>query len=146
MDTNNLIDELRKTITAIVDDGLDKIIIDDAWRANVDRLCKQVLTGNPGDFLQWDVISRTMVVGNADFVRDELNFLKNLPDWKGRWENAIAESPVGHPTFYDDFPSSSGNLIHQAYHLAQFGKKRGWTLAQQVLSSNLAVVMEACVD
>jgi len=124
-----LIDQLRRSITAIVDDGLDRTTIDGAWLTNVDSLCQRVLTCDPGDFLQWDVILRTMVVGNAEFVCDELNFLKDLPDWKGRWENAIEESPVGHPTFYDDFPSSSGNLITQAYHLAQFEIKTGMDIS-----------------
>jgi hypothetical protein len=70
-----------------------------------------------------------MVVGNAEFVRDELNYLKDLPDWKSRWEKALEESPVGNPTLYNDFPSSSGNLIHQAYHLAQFENKTGMDIS-----------------
>jgi hypothetical protein len=125
-----LIDELKRAIAAMVDDRSLRTTIGDAWLTNIDRLCQKVLTCDPNDFLNWDMISRTMVVGNADFVRDELNFLKDLPDWKDRWENAIEESPVGHPTFYDDFPSSSGNLIHQAYHLAQFNKKTGLDVSQ----------------
>lgn len=125
-----LIDQLRRTITAIVDDGLDGTTTDDAWRKNADRFCQLVLTCDPRDFLQWDVILRTMVVGNAEFVRDELNFLKDLPDWKSRWENAIEESSIGNPTFNDDFPSSSGNLIHQAYHLANFEQKTGMEISQ----------------
>lgn len=127
------IDELKKTIAEIVDDGLGSTVIDSAWLTNMDRLCHRVLTSDPGDFLQWDVILRTMVVGNAEFVRDELNFLKVLPDWKSRWENAIEESTVGNPTLYDDFPSSSGNLIHQAYHLAQFEKKTGIDISRASL-------------
>lgn len=124
-----LIDQLRRTIAEDVNDGLDGTTIDDTWRSNINRFCQLVSTCDPKEFLQWDVILRTMVVGNADFVRDELNFLKDLSDWKGRWENAIEESSVGHPTLYDDFPSSSGNLIHQAYHLAQFKEKTGMDIS-----------------
>ena len=120
-----LIEELKRSIAAMVDDRSRKDTVGEAWLTNTDRLCQKILTSDPDDFLNWDMISRTMVVGNADFVRDELDFLKNLPDWKERWENALEESPVGHPTYYDDFPSNSGNLIHQAYHLAQCEKTTG---------------------
>jgi hypothetical protein len=131
--TNNqqaLIDELKRTISAIVDDSSRRTTTGDAWLTNIDRLCQKILTSDPNDFLNWDMISRTMVVGNADYVREELDFLKNLPDWNERWENALQESIVGHPTYYDDFPSSSGNLIHQAYHLAQFEKLTGIDIGQ----------------
>ena len=127
---SELIDQLRRTISENVKDVLDKTTIDDTWCKNINKFCELVLTSDPKEFLQWDVILRTMVVGNADFVRDELNFLKSLSDWKGRWLNAIEESLVGNPTLYDDFPSSSGNLIHQAYHLAQFEKKTGMDISQ----------------
>ena len=120
-----LVEELRKNIVELVGDTLNKNEMDSAWRNNIDRLCQKILTSDPRDFLQWDVILRTMVVGNADFVREELNFLKDLPDWDSRWKRAIEESLVGSPTFYDDFSSSSGNLIHQAYHLAQFERITG---------------------
>jgi len=131
-----LIDELKRTIAKIVDDSSLRATIGDAWRTNFDLLCQKVLTCDPNDFLNWNVILRTMVVGNADFVRDELDFLKDLPDWKRRWEMALEESPVGNPTLYNDFPSSSGNLIHQAYHLAQFENKTGMDI------SNASFVLE----
>jgi hypothetical protein len=118
-------DELKRAIAAIAEERSRRTAVGDAWLTNIDRLCQKVLTSEPDDFLNWDMISRTMVVGNADFVHGELDFLKGLPDWEGRWENAIEESPIGHPTYYDDFPSSSGNLIHQAYHLAQCEKTTG---------------------
>ncbi len=125
-----LTDELKRTVAAIVDDSSCGMTIADAWCANLERLCQKVLTSDPNDFLNWDVVLRTMVVGNAVFVAEELNFLKGLSDWKSRWEKAIEESPVGNPTLYDGFPSSSGNLIHQAYHLAQFEDKTGMDIGK----------------
>jgi hypothetical protein len=118
-------DELKRAMAVIAEGRSNRTAVGDAWLTNIDRLCQRVLTSEPDDFLNWDMISRTMVVGNADFVRDELDFLKGLPDWNSRWKKAIEESPVGSPTYYDDFPSSSGNLIHQAYHLAHCEKTTG---------------------
>jgi hypothetical protein len=126
----SMIDELKKYITAIVDDRSRMETVGEAWLTNYDRLCNKILTCDPNDFLNWDVILRTMVVGNAEFIRDELNYLKDLPDWKSRWEKALEESPIGNPTLYHYFPSSSGNLIHQAYHLAQFENKTGMNISQ----------------
>lgn len=125
-----LAEELRKTVAEIVGSSTDKIGVDGAWLSNSDRLCQRILTSDPADFLKWDVISRTMVVGNAEFVPLELAFLQALPDWKSRWENAIKESLVGSPDMFPGFPSSSGNLIHLAYHLANFETKTGTSISE----------------
>jgi len=89
------------------------------WLENISRLNDLVMNEDPKHFLQWDVIKRTMEVGDADFIETELNFLKNLKDWE-RWGNAIREVSIGSPTFSNIYPDSSGNLIHHAYHVAQF--------------------------
>ncbi len=123
------IDQLRKSFADFDDSRVhgakSQDSIAEAWMKNIDRLTELVLTSDPRGFLQWDVLLKTMVVGNADFVRDELNFLKERPDWDSRWKAAIEESPVGRPTYYDGYSASSGNLIHQAYHLAMFEKTTG---------------------
>ena len=120
-----LAEEMKKTVAGIVGASRDKASVDGNWLSNDDRLCQRILTSDPVDFLKWDVIARTMVVGNADFVPDELAFLQALPDWKSRWEKALNESSVGSPDLFPGFPSSSGNLIHLAYHLANYEQKNG---------------------
>lgn len=120
-----LAEEMKKTVAVIVGASRNKAAVDGNWISNDDRLCQRILTSDPVDFLKWDVIARTMVVGNADFVPEELAFLQALPDWKTRWEKALEESSVGSPDLFPGFPSSSGNLIHLAYHLANYEKKTG---------------------
>jgi hypothetical protein len=71
-------------------------------------------------FLRWKAIEATMFVGNAEYIANELNYLKSSPSWESRWSRAIVESPFGHPLMCDLYPESSGNLIHHAYHLARF--------------------------
>ena len=66
-----------------------------------------------------------MFISNAPFVRVEFEFLRSLPNWSNRWSEAIAEVAVGHPIPFIFYPKSSGNLIHQAYHLAQFKQHTG---------------------
>jgi len=91
-----------------------------AWADNMNRLRELVLNDNPREFLRWDVIQKTMFVSHATYVKKELSFLKRLPDWKTRWSDVINEVCIGHPPPYPFYPKSSGNLIHQAYHLAKF--------------------------
>src|SRR5262249_29537133 len=86
--------------------------------------------------LRWDVIQDTMFVGAASYVAKELTFLKKHPDWASRWRRAIQESPIGHPLRYPFFPASSGNLIHHAFHLAQFEEKT------QIQVNNIGFVLE----
>lgn len=96
-----------------------------AWRANSSRLRERVLSEDPRRFLRWDVITETMFVSNEPFVDVEFDGLRASQGWKNRWEKAIAESSVGCPTPFYRYPASSGNLIHQAYHLLAFEASTG---------------------
>ena len=92
-----------------------------AWLTNMNRLRAAVLSQDPREFLRWDVISKTMVVSPfAGYVCTELRYLRSLTDWSTRWRSAINESEVGHPIPCIFNRASSSNLIHHAYHLAQF--------------------------
>jgi len=93
------------------------------WINNANRLRELVLHQDPRKFLKWDMIARTMFVANAPYILKELEYLKRRPDWGSRWRDAITESSVGYPTRYPFYPATSGNLIHHAYHLAQYEEK-----------------------
>jgi hypothetical protein len=96
-----------------------------AWIDNMNRLRQLVLDGDPREFLRWHVVQETMFATFPLWIRKELSFLKSRPDWNSRWQKAIEESPIGHPLPCPFYPNSSGNLIHQAYHLAQFEQRTG---------------------
>lgn len=96
-----------------------------AWRGNMNRLRHLVLTGNPREFLRWSVIYNSMFIRSVEYVRGELGYLKSRPDWPSRWRGAIRECPAGRPWPCTFRPSSSGNLIHHAYHLAVFEELAG---------------------
>jgi len=95
------------------------------WKENVNRLRHLILSADPREFLRWDVLTETMVVGNDDFVLTELNHLKQDTEWTERWSKAIKEVTVGHPKPFYKHPLSSANLIHHAHHIAQFEKRTG---------------------
>ena len=96
----------------------------------MNNLRELVLTDNPREFLRWDVILGTMFVGNEDYVVTELDYLRGKPDWSERWEKAIEEVESGFPIPFKKYPRSSGNLIHQAYHVSQLEEKTGVFLDQ----------------
>lgn len=98
---------------------------EEEWLGNVSRLRELVLEQDAREFLRWDVILKTMCIAYASYTGPELAYLKNHPEWESRWCHAIKESPVGHPVPYWRHPESSENLIHHAYHLAQFEEKTG---------------------
>jgi hypothetical protein len=93
------------------------------WLNNVNRLRTLVLHQDPRNFLQWDVVISTMFIVFAKYIFAELKYLKHSPGWNIRWRSAIRESSVGHPIPYVFYPTSSGNLIHHCYHIAQFEEK-----------------------
>src|SRR5689334_1848175 len=95
------------------------------WLNNLNRLRELVIEDDPREFLRWDVVQDSMFVTTAPYVTKELVALKRNPLWNSRWRKALQESPAGHPVPYPFFPKTSGNLIHHAYHLAQFEEKTG---------------------
>ena len=127
----NLIEELRSRFRGMnIMEDKDIPFSEEEWARNANRLRVLVLNSNPIEFLRWDVVLKTMFVTHASYVQKELNYLKSLPEWKTRWCRAIRESRQGHPIPYPFYPTSSGNLIHQAYHLAQFEEKTGVRLGE----------------
>jgi hypothetical protein len=94
-----------------------------AWLSYMNRLRELVLNQDPREFLRWDIVAQTLFVSSARYISTELKYLKHRPDWNTRWRTAIKESSVGHPFPCVFYPASSGNLIHHAYHVAQFEEK-----------------------
>jgi hypothetical protein len=118
--------ELRRTFSELpAVDVSHALASERAWLENMNRLRELVLKKDPRRFLRWDVVARTMFVAYANYVREELRHLKALPDWETRWRPALSEDAVGDPLPFLFYPSSSANLIHHAYHLAQFEARTG---------------------
>lgn len=69
------------------------------------------------DFLQWSTIQATMFVGNAPYIDFEYDCLLGCSNHHA-WTKAIKENWLGKPTPFNEH--TSGNLIHQAYHLKQW--------------------------
>lgn len=99
---------------------LNSTPFENEWIQNELRIRDHIRNDDPNRFCEWDVIRRTMFVDNQDYVRIELEYLRDLPNWSKRWANAINESKVGRPLKSQYYRKSSSNLIHHAYHLAQF--------------------------
>jgi hypothetical protein len=66
-----------------------------------------------------------MFVKNDRYVLTELREIKKQVDWHQVWVKAIEEVRTGDPIPFKQYPVSSGNLIHHAYHLCQFQKSTG---------------------
>jgi len=96
-----------------------------AWSENIRQLCRNVKDADPRAFLRWEVIQRTMAVTHAEYIPHELRFLRRRRDWAHRWAPALQEDRFGHPLPYWRHPTSSGNLIHHAYHCASFEEAMG---------------------
>jgi hypothetical protein len=113
-------DEFRNLDVSISSNALPSEAV---WLGNMKILRHLVLSQDPRSFLRWDVVSHTMFVTYASYIAAELRFLKERSDWNARWRRAVKESLVGLPIRYVFYPASSGNLIHHAYHVAQFEEK-----------------------
>lgn len=111
-----LISELRSRISQLPEPKMAGTSeAEKTWVSHRNDLRRQILTDDPRNFLNWEIIRRTMFFEPAVA---ELKFLQSLPTWS-KWQKAIKESSVGNPKPYWAYRSSSGNLIHHAYSLSQ---------------------------
>lgn len=116
------ITQLRKRVKEVPLNKQTKLA-HDQWSKNIATLRNQILKKNPMSFLQWDIIRNTMFIGNAIFTLKEFNYLRKH-HWK-KWKEAIVEKRYIPTEPYLLYPKSSGNLVHQSYHLAQFESMSG---------------------
>lgn len=120
----NLVNELRqefRTNEYFLSENLAKS--GEEWTKNMIQLKELVLKNDPREFLKWDVIRYTMFVADAKYIKEEFNYLKNQFDFKSRWLHAIKENDFGSPNRHYHLAKSSGNLVHHAYHVANFEYK-----------------------
>ena len=121
-----LTEELRAALRDITEpEQAAESASEEEWLSNVNRLGELVFNEDPREFLRWDIILKTMYITCADYTKPELKYLRGHPDWNTRWRDAVKESHVGHPVPYWRYPDSSENLIHHAYHIAQFEDRTG---------------------
>jgi hypothetical protein len=101
----------------------------DLW-ADLRRQFRDCLShGDPGEFLRWPPVERTMVKRSRRRVQPELAHLRARPDWRRRWRWAVRESTLGRPRPLPRWPWSSVNAIYQAYHACRFEETTGRGLA-----------------
>lgn len=83
------------------------------WQRNQLALQGHLKHDKLEDFLNWSTIEKTMFVGDVDFVRKEYNELFEVYDLA-----ILKETEIGNPKLIWGW--TSGNLIHQLYHLKQW--------------------------
>lgn len=102
------------------------------WQRNQEALQAHLKNDDIADFLNWSTIRATMFVGNgASFIEPEFLELTES-SYPLRLDNpmcsVIAETQVGNPELLWGW--TSGNLIHQAYHLKQWLDRTKQNLSQ----------------
>jgi hypothetical protein len=95
------------------------------WAHYQNRLRARALKSDPRRFLTWDLITDSMFHPFGRHTALELGELKSQPSWERKWKKAIVETPAGSPMPWLMDPSTSGNLVHQAYHLLFFERTSG---------------------
>jgi len=123
-DEAHLINLLRQEVSSYVslDESIEISTIESEWSSNIDRLFCHIMNDDPRNLLTWDVVLSTMFVADQPYIPIEFRFLQNNPKWRKKWSKAIKESPFGQPIFYPKYKKTSENVIHHAYHIAQWEK------------------------
>lgn len=114
--------ELKERAKMIIT-GKSTQLAHDQWVENIINFKNHILTSDPKNFLQWDIVRKTMFIGNALFILKEFIYLRRN-NWN-KWKKAITEKNYVSTEPFILYPKSSGNLIHQAYHLARFESVTG---------------------
>jgi len=103
----------------IKDINFDSLNVNQKWMNNLILLRKNLVEKDISHFLQWDTIQYTMCEINPFIVYNEFKYLKRSKQYDQLWKKCLIESNIGSPLIFPFTSFSSGNLIHQCYHLAQ---------------------------
>lgn len=104
------------------------------WDRNRAALRHHLKTEKLEDFLRWSTVEKTMFVGDVGFVAKEyrdimLNGLPYITDETfNKFWPVLDETEIGNPKTLWGW--TSGNLIHQLYHLKQWLDRSGKTVDQ----------------
>jgi hypothetical protein len=122
-----LAEELRASVASlpVPDPSSTASPAEAEWLGNRRRLRELIQREDPRRFLAWDVIGKTMFVGDFPYVKTELSALREDPQWADRWSHAIREDPAGSPMRSRWKLDSSGNAIHHAYSLWRLERETG---------------------
>jgi len=110
-------DELRAAFSELP--FVDEQPPDYTWERHRWEIIRHAKNDDPERFLRWSTIEATMFPGETRWIRRELDVLRRSDDWT-RWMEAIREPFFGSPQPMPSAGWTSGNLIHQAYHLAEW--------------------------
>lgn len=94
----------------------DKQPPDHTWERHRWEIIRHVKNDDPERFLRWSTIQATMFPCETRWIMRELDALRNSDEWP-RWAMAITEPFFGDPPPMPSCRWTSGNLVHQAYHL-----------------------------
>jgi hypothetical protein len=117
-------DELKAAFAALP--PMEPVAPEHSWRFWAWDLRENVRKNDPEGFLTWPIINLTMFVGNAPYIDYEYN---ELPF---EYLVKLEDLGIGKPVLYEisEYVTTSGNLIHQAYHLWQWEQNSGGWLPE----------------
>lgn len=98
--------------------GTDTLEATDYWMRQSRRFLYLLDNDDPRQFLRWDVIRKTMFVGGGFYLIREFMHLRK-DNWLV-WKYSIRESWVGNPPPFPLYFKTSGNRVHNAYHISRF--------------------------
>lgn len=121
-----LVRRLREDATALEARAVrDSTTAAPVWERLRSEMRQLMRTGDPERFLRWPPVRVSMVKRGRAAVAFELAHLRARPDWRTRWRAALRDSTLGHPRPFHLMPSTSGSVIHAAYHLVRFEETTG---------------------
>lgn len=115
MNADELIRNIRNTATVFKPESETGFVCE-MWQRNIMNMRKHILAGDVQHFLNWSTVIATMFTGSTPYIEAEYKALEWRED-APLWKHAIKESWVGMPPAFNLNPDTSGNLVHQAYHL-----------------------------
>lgn len=115
-------EELRAEFARLPDVGTG---LPYTWERHRQSFRRHVREDDPEKFLRWSTSVATMFVGNAPYVKHELDTFGN------KWKKAAEEVWFGDPVPYKYARWTSGNFIHMAYHLRMF-ERLSWYLVENL--------------
>lgn len=116
---NQTLNEILKYDTDILYDS----DISKSWIGHIKHIQDEFKTNPPAEFLKFPTVKLTMFLDNCVMVNKEYDFV--FANGLNKWKDGLQENDFGSPSKFIKDETTSGNTIHQTYHLANYENTTG---------------------
>ena len=95
--------------------------VSESWNQHMKHIQNEFIKNPPDQFLKFPTVRLTIFCGNSEVTSREYDYLLNYPKWMA----GLKDSVFGCPERFTRDETTTGNSVHQTFHLATYENTTG---------------------